>query len=85
MALKNFDVAPLYAIDQEWAILTVVCRQKFNTMTISLGGLGTILGSKSPFLLVLLLHLMLDNILYYNNYNKNDCEENLFYFTEFTK
>ena len=42
MDLKNFQLAPLYAIDQEWALLTAGVREKFNTMTISWGGLGTI-------------------------------------------
>lgn len=42
MDLKNFHLAPLYAIDQEWALLTVGTKEKFNTMTISWGGLGTI-------------------------------------------
>ena len=42
MNLKNFNLAPLYAIDQEWALLTVGKKEKFNTMTISWGGLGTI-------------------------------------------
>lgn len=42
MKLKNFNIAPLYAIDQEWALLTVGEKQKFNSMTISWGGLGTI-------------------------------------------
>jgi len=41
MDLKNFNLAPLYAIDQEWALLTSGTK-KFNTMTISWGGLGTI-------------------------------------------
>lgn len=42
MDLKNFQLAPLYAIDQEWALLTAGVKEKFNTMTISWGGLGTI-------------------------------------------
>lgn len=42
MDLKNFNLAPLYAIDQEWALLTAGVEEKFNTMTISWGGLGTI-------------------------------------------
>lgn len=42
MDLKKFNLAPLYAIDQEWALLTVGEKEKFNTMTISWGGLGTI-------------------------------------------
>lgn len=42
MDLKNFNLAPLYAIDQEWALLTVGKKENFNTMTISWGGLGTI-------------------------------------------
>lgn len=42
MDLKNFNLAPLYALDQEWALLTVGTKDKFNTMTISWGGLGTL-------------------------------------------
>ncbi|MBE5819215.1 MAG: hypothetical protein E7310_00025 [Clostridiales bacterium] len=42
MDLKNFHLAPLYAIDQEWALLTTGQKEKFNSMTISWGGLGTI-------------------------------------------
>lgn len=42
MDLKNFNLAPLYAIDQEWAVLTAGQKEKFNAMTISWGGLGTI-------------------------------------------
>lgn len=42
MDLKKFNLAPLYAIDQEWALLTVGEKERFNTMTISWGGLGTI-------------------------------------------
>ena len=42
MDLKNFNLAPLYAIDQEWAVLTAGEKEKFNAMTISWGGLGTI-------------------------------------------
>lgn len=42
MDLKNFNLEPLYAIDQEWAILTSGEKEKYNAMTISWGGLGTI-------------------------------------------
>ena len=42
MDLKNFKLAPLYAIDQEWAVLTAGKKENFNSMTISWGGLGTI-------------------------------------------
>lgn len=42
MDLKNFNLAPLYAIDEEWALLTSGGKEKFNSMTISWGGLGTI-------------------------------------------
>jgi len=42
MDLKNFNLAPLYSIDQEWALLTAGKKDKFNAMTISWGGLGTI-------------------------------------------
>lgn len=42
MDLKKFKMAPLYDIDQEWALLTAGDKEKFNTMTVSWGGLGTI-------------------------------------------
>lgn len=42
MDLKNFNLAPLHAIDQEWALLTAGEKSDFNTMTVSWGGLGTI-------------------------------------------
>lgn len=42
MDLKNFNLAPLYVIDQEWALLTVGEKENFNAMTISWGGLGTL-------------------------------------------
>lgn len=42
MDLKNFNLAPLYVINQEWALLTVGEKSNFNTMTIGWGGLGTI-------------------------------------------
>lgn len=38
MDLKKFNLAPLYAIDQEWAVLTAGKKEKFNAMTISWGG-----------------------------------------------
>lgn len=42
MDLKNFNLAPLYVIDKEWALLTVGGKEKFNTMTVSWGGFGTL-------------------------------------------
>lgn len=42
MDLKNFNLAPLYVFDKEWAVLTAGSIEEFNTMTISWGGLGTI-------------------------------------------
>ena len=42
MNLKNFNLAPLYKIDKEWALLTCGKKEKFNMMTISWGGLGTL-------------------------------------------
>lgn len=42
MDLKNFNLAPLYVLDQEWALLTAGNKDEFNSMTISWGGLGTI-------------------------------------------
>ena len=42
MDLKNFNLAPFYLLDQEWALLTVGKKQNMNTMTISWGGFGTL-------------------------------------------
>ena len=42
MDLKSFNLAPLHILDKEWALLTAGKKDKFNTMTISWGGLGTI-------------------------------------------
>lgn len=42
MNLKNFNLAPLYKLDKEWALLTAGEKNKFNTMTISWGGFGTL-------------------------------------------
>ena len=42
MNLKDFNLAPLYTLDKEWALLTTGNKDKFNTMTVSWGGLGTL-------------------------------------------
>jgi len=42
MNLKEFNFAPLHVIDKEWGLLTAGNKEKFNTMTISWGGLGTL-------------------------------------------
>lgn len=42
MNLEKFNLAPLYTLDKEWALLTIGNEEKFNTMTISWGGLGTL-------------------------------------------
>lgn len=42
MELKKFNFAPLYALDKEWALLTAGTKEKFNAMTVSWGGLGTL-------------------------------------------
>ena len=42
MDLKNFNLAPLYKIDKEWALLTCGKKDNFNMMTISWGGFGTL-------------------------------------------
>ena len=42
MDLKKFNLAPLYDLDQEWAVLTTGNEEKYNAMTISWGGFGTI-------------------------------------------
>ena len=42
MDLKKFNLAPLYKIDKEWAVLKKGKKEKFNMMTISWGGLGTL-------------------------------------------
>lgn len=42
MDLKKFSMLPFYTLDQEWALLTVGDQNRFNAMTISWGGFGTI-------------------------------------------
>ena len=42
MDFKKFNLAPLYKIDKEWALLTCGKKEKFNMMTISWGSLGTL-------------------------------------------
>jgi flavin reductase (DIM6/NTAB) family NADH-FMN oxidoreductase RutF len=42
MDLKKFNFTPLYTIDKEWAVLIAGTKGKFNAMTISRGGLGTL-------------------------------------------
>lgn len=42
MNLKEFELAPFYNLDKEWALLTVGNKDLFNMMTISWGGFGTL-------------------------------------------
>lgn len=42
MDLKNFNFAPFYTINTEWALLTSGTLENYNTMTVSWGGVGTI-------------------------------------------
>ena len=42
MDLKNFNLAPFYTLDKKWAILTCGEKDKYNSMTISWGGFGTL-------------------------------------------
>lgn len=42
MNLKDFELAPFYNLDKEWALLTVGNKNLFNMMTISWGGFGTL-------------------------------------------
>lgn len=42
MNLKNFNLSPLYILDKKWAVLTCGEKDKYNSMTISWGGLGTL-------------------------------------------
>lgn len=42
MNLKDFNLAPLYEFDKEWALLTAGNENGYNTMTISWGNLGTL-------------------------------------------
>lgn len=42
MDLKNFKLMPFYDLDKKWAILTSGDKEKFNQMTVSWGGFGTI-------------------------------------------
>lgn len=42
MDLKNFNLSPLYILDKEWAVLTCGEKDKYNSMTISWGSIGTL-------------------------------------------
>ena len=42
MDLKNFKLMPFYDLDKKWAVLTSGDKEKFNQMTVSWGGFGTI-------------------------------------------
>lgn len=42
MNLEEFELAPFYNLDKEWALLTVGNEVLFNMMTISWGGFGTL-------------------------------------------
>lgn len=42
MNLKEFKMAPFYNLDKEWALFTAGDKNKFNTMTVSWGGMGTL-------------------------------------------
>ena len=42
MNLKDFKIAPFYALDKEWALITAGSKDGFNMMTISWGGFGTL-------------------------------------------
>ncbi len=42
MNLKDFKMAPFYDLDKKWALLSVGSKEKYNTMTISWGGFGTL-------------------------------------------
>lgn len=42
MNLKDFNFKPLYTIDKSWGLLTSGDKNKFNMMTVSWGGMGTL-------------------------------------------
>ena len=42
--MKNYDVKPFELFDKQWGLLTAGTRGRFNAMTISWGGLGTLWG-----------------------------------------
>ncbi len=44
MNLENFNFKPFYTLDKDWALLSVGNKEKFNMMTVSWGGFGTIWG-----------------------------------------
>lgn len=44
MNLESFNFKPFYTLDKEWALLSVGNKEKFNMMTVSWGGFGTIWG-----------------------------------------
>ena len=39
---NELTLRPFYTLDKQWALLTAGDRARFNTMTVSWGGLGTL-------------------------------------------
>lgn len=50
--LKNLEINPFTAIGDEWMLLTAGDKEKFNTMTVSWGGLGVLWNKKVSFCFV---------------------------------
>ncbi|MDR0384326.1 MAG: flavin reductase [Christensenellaceae bacterium] len=42
MKIEDFKISPLSKFNNEWALLTAGTKDKFNTMTVSWGGMGTL-------------------------------------------
>jgi len=47
MDFRNFELAPFNLLDKEWALLTAGDKNKYNTMTVSWGSMGTTWGKPS--------------------------------------
>jgi len=42
MKLDEFAIRPFYDLDKRWALVTVGNEKRYNAMTISWGGFGTL-------------------------------------------
>ena len=81
MNLKEFKIAPLYKLDKEWALLTTGNKYKYNTMTVSWGGFGTLW--HKPVVTVYIrpnrytYELLQDNDIFTLSFYEDDCKKDL--------
>ena len=50
--LDDIDINPFTKIGKEWALITAGNKEKYNTMTVSWGGMGILWGKKVAFLFI---------------------------------